>query len=103
VNKYRAKRTVVDGLTFDSRKEARRYGELKLLLQGRKITDLQLHPRFELRVNGHLIGHYTADFEYFADGKQVVEDVKSRATRTRDYVLRRKLMKALHGIEVMEV
>lgn len=102
-NKYGAKKTRVDGITFDSRREARRYQELQLLQRAGKIGDLQRQVRYELVVNGHKIGRYTADFVYWEYGEEIVEDVKSPATKkARDYVLRKKLMLAIHGISIRE-
>lgn len=104
MNKYRAKKTVVDGIKFDSKREARRYQELRLLERAGEIARLNLQVRYPLEVNGHKIGRYTADFVYCdSDGMLVVEDVKSPATKkARDYVLRKKLMLAIHGIEIRE-
>src|SRR5262245_45003992 len=102
-NKYGAVRTVVDGMTFHSRKEARRYQELRTLERAGKIDDLQCQVRHDLIVNGVKIGRYTSDFEYEEDGRHVVEDVKSPATKkARDYRLRKLLMLAIHGIEIRE-
>lgn len=105
-NKYRAKRTEIDGLEFDSKKEARRYGQLKLLEHAGRIKELELKPRYELAVNGVLIGRYTGDFRYLELVKDawllIVEDVKGYSRFARDYPLRKKLMKALHGIEIRE-
>ena len=57
------------------------------------IYDLEIHPVFPLLVNGIKIGRYTADFKYKnADGEEVVEDVKSKITKTRDYMLRKKIL-----------
>lgn len=57
------------------------------------IYDLETHPVFPLLVNGIKIGRYTADFKYKnADGEEVVEDVKSKITKTRDYMLRKKIL-----------
>lgn len=105
-NKYKAIRTVVDGITFDSKKEAKRYGELKLLQLAGKIQDLKAHPKYEMPCPhcGHGIPvKYTADFEYreFTGIRQapvnlVVEDVKSPATITPSYRIRRALMKYCH-------
>src|SRR5689334_11497635 len=104
-NKYRAKKTTIDGIKFDSLKEAMRYTELRSLYRAGKIGDLQCHVPYQLVVNGHKIGRYTADFVYWDHGisEEVVEDVKSPATKkARDYVLRKKLMLAIHGIEIRE-
>jgi hypothetical protein len=96
--------TDVDGYTFDSKKEARRYGELKLLARAGRIADLQIHPRFPLDVNGHPICRYEGDFAYTEDGARVVEDVKSAITRKHPvYRLKAKLFRALMGFEIREV
>lgn len=102
-NKFSARRTVVDGIRFDSAREARRYCELKALERGGQVRNLELQPRYPLLVNGVLIGHYRADFRYTEvhTGRVVVEDAKG--VRTRDYLLRKKLMRAVHGIDVREV
>lgn len=99
-NKYRAIKAVVDGITFDSKKEARRYGQLKLLARAGKISELKLQPRFDLIVNGCKCGFYKADFEYIEDGKRVVEDVKGM--KTPIYNLKKKLVKAIYGIDIFE-
>jgi hypothetical protein len=90
--KYRNIPTEVDGIKFASKKEARRYSELKLLVLGDMISDLETHPSFPLMVNGVNIGKYTADFRYKENGQEVVEDVKSTVTKTRDYRLRKKIL-----------
>jgi len=99
-NKFGNVRTVVDGRTFDSKKEARRYLELKRLQAAGAITALRLQVRFPLRVNGVAVGKYVADFVYVRDGRRVVEDVKG--VRTAVYKLKCKLMLAVHGIEILE-
>lgn len=104
--KYRNKPTVVDGHRFDSRKEARRYGELVLMQHAGEIYGLEVHPRFLLEIKGIYIGRYTGDFAYFPRQKfvKIVEDCKSEATkRIRDWPMRKRLMLAIHGIEVIEV
>ena len=106
--KYHAKKTELDGITFDSRKEAQRYAELKLLERSGAIHNLRRQVRYELipaqKKDGKTIEracHYIADFVYEENGKTVVEDVKGY--RTKEYVLKRKLMLQVHGIEVREV
>jgi len=104
MNKYNAQKTTIQGITFDSKKEASRYLVLLSREQAGEITDLQCQPRWPLVVNGVKVSRYTADFSYTTkDGEYIVEDVKSTATKTRAYVMRRKLMLALHGIEIREV
>lgn len=108
-HKYRNEKWEVDGKTFDSRREARRYQELRLMLRAGVITDLQLQVPFELipsqRVGGKVVERpvkYIADFVYTtADGVQVVEDTKG--VRTKEYIIKRKLMLYKYGIRVWEV
>lgn len=102
-NKYGAVKTVVDGIEFPSKREATRYRQLRTLLYAGKIQDLRMQVKYPLVVNNVKIGRYTSDFEYEENGKHVVEDVKSPATKkARDYVLRKKLMLAIHGIKIKE-
>lgn len=99
-------KTVVDGIEFSSKKEARRYGELQLLAKAGEIDGLSLQPKFPLKVNGSLVCSYIGDFQYWdrKTASDVVEDVKSEATRkNRAYRIKVKLLKALHGISVVEV
>lgn len=107
MNKYHAKKVTVDGIEFDSHKEANRYAELLLLQRAGKISDLHRREEFELipKCGKERAAKYHADFSYIdtATGKKVVEDVKSRATKTPDYILRRKLMNWRFGIEIQEV
>lgn len=101
-NKYSAIKTEVDGIIFDSKKESNRYVELRLRQRAGEIEGLRLKPSFDLIVNGELICKYVSDFLYFENGERIVEDVKSRATRTRAYSIKRKLMRAIYGIEIKE-
>ena len=98
--KYRNIKTTVDGITFDSKRESIRYCELKLLAKAKKIKNLRLQVPYVIRVNGEKICKYIADFVYVEDGQEIVEDVKGM--RTREYVLKRKLMKAVFGIDIRE-
>lgn len=107
-------------ITFDSQKEALRYDELLLMQQAGQIRDLRLQPQYTLQESyvtpeGERIRavRYVADFSYQerrlgAGGineswHKVVEDVKSTATRTREYELKRKMMMDLRGIRIREV
>jgi hypothetical protein len=102
-NKYGAIRTTVDGIEFPSKREAARYRELRLAERAGQIHDLRMQVKYPLVVNGVKIGRYTSDFNYMENGVEVVEDVKSPATKkARDYRLRKMLMLALHGIEIRE-
>ncbi len=102
-SKYGAVKTVVDGTTFDSKKEAARYSELKAMERAGKIRELQLQPRYELVVKNVRVCRYIADSRYYDCEKNrwVVEDVKG--LRTAVYKLKKKLMKALYGITITEV
>ncbi len=117
-SKYHAERTTVDGITFDSKKEAARYGELKLREKAGEIARLQLQRKFELcapktNLRGDVvdvgrmftIGHYVADFcydELAASGTQfVVEDAKG--VRTQVYALKKRWFESQYGITIREV
>lgn len=99
-SKYGAKKTVVDGITFASKAEARRYTQLKMMEQAGAIKALELQPAYELVVNGQLICKYVADFQYHENRQLVVEDVKG--FKTPEYKLKKKLLLALYGIEIRE-
>ena len=110
--KYRNAKTVVDGQTFDSRKEANRYYELRLMEKAGEISELRRQVTFVLIPAQFVAGmhaeravKYVADFVYVdnATGKTVVEDVKSKATRTPEYVIKRKLMLYRYEIQIREV
>lgn len=107
MNKYRNKKVVIDGYKFDSKAEGDRYLELKLMLRAGVIKDLQMQVPFELipKQQGERACTYKADFVYtdVATGKQVVEDVKSEATKTPEYKIKKKLMLWVHGIKVVEI
>lgn len=111
-SKYGSKKVVVDGITFDSRKEARRYSELLLLERAGAIRGLQRQVKFELipsqRIAGKVVERactYIADFTFQEktgnEWKTVVEDTKG--FRTKDYIIKRKLMLQVHGILIREV
>jgi hypothetical protein len=101
--KYHNQKTLLQGIQFDSRKEAARYQELMLLERAKVICHLELQPRYNLIVNGCKLGFYKADFRYevSATGEEIVEDVKG--VRTAVYCLKKKLVKALYGVEITEV
>lgn len=103
-SKYRAQKVQVDGITFDSKKEARRYCELRLLERAGEIRDLELQKKYELipKQGKERPVHYIADFVYKdKKGAEVVEDTKG--VRTPDYIIKRKLMLWVHGITIHEV
>jgi hypothetical protein len=103
--KYGNRRKIVNGIEFDSAKEAARYMELQFMRKAGLITDLRVHPVYEIVVCGALVCRVEPDFDYrqVEGGELVVEDVKSEPTKTPAYRLKRKLMKAVHGIEVREI
>jgi hypothetical protein len=104
MRKYRNQPVEIDGIRFDSKAEARRYGELKLLESAGAISRLEHHPVFLLEEGfrddtGKRWGpiRYEADFEYRENGRHVVEDVKGgRATQTQVFKLKAKLFRKRH-------
>ena len=108
-NKYHNKKAIVDDIKFDSKKEAKRYNELKLLEKADIIKNLQRQVKFELqpsfKYNNKTIRaiNYIADFVYEKDGKQIVEDVKSEATRKdKVYTIKKKMLLYIFNIEIQE-
>jgi hypothetical protein len=101
-SKYRNKPVTVDGIRFASKREAKRWGELRLFERNRDLMDLQRQVRFRLVVNGIHIADYVADFTYrLGLGKDpCVEDCKG--FRTREYKIKKRLMKACYGIDILE-
>ena len=92
-NKYHAKKQYYKGMRFDSKKEFQRYLILEKMEKQRMIFNLEIHPQFPLIVNGTKIGRYTADFKYKTrKGETIIEDVKSKITKTRDYIFRKKIL-----------
>ena len=108
MSKYGNKQVQVGGKVFDSRKEACRYTDLRLMEKAGIITDLKTQVPFVLipaqrDENGKMIERpviYYADFTYWKDGKYIVEDTKGY--RTDVYKIKRKLMLQVHGIRVLE-
>lgn len=123
-SKYGSRKVTVDGITFDSKKEAVRYRQLKLLERAGEISDLRLQVKYvlipaqrelcnDIYTRGAKKGcfkpgkllekecSYVADFVYIHDGKIVVEDTKG--FRTEAYKIKRKLMLHIHGIRIKEV
>lgn len=107
-SKYHARKTVVDGITFDSKKEAKRYGELKLMERAGAIKDLQRQVRYELIPAFNVDGKhyrptgYVADFVYTdcKTGEKIVEDCKEY--RTDVYRLKAKLFAHKFGVAILE-
>ena len=122
MRKYRNRKTTVDGIVFDSMHEARRYRDLSLLQRAGEITDLELQKEYELipaqyetfpryGAKGQRITDgkrciekpvkYKADFVYKVNGVDIVEDAKG--VKTKDYIIKRKLMLYVHGLKIKEV
>lgn len=99
MSKYRAKPEIVDNIRFASQKEARRYRELRLLERSGEIGFLELQPRFDFDINGVKLGFYKADFRYIQNGIKITEDSKGFSTPV--FKLKRKLLKALHGVDLL--
>lgn len=108
-SKYHAKKTTVDGITFDSKKEARRWQELKMLEKAGVISDLQRQVKYELipaqrdPETGKVVERactYYADFVYKEGDKKVIEDTKG--VRTAEYKIKRKLVLQKYGIRIRE-
>lgn len=102
-SKFGAKKTVVDGITFDSKWESERYGQLKAMERGGIVTDLELQVKYDIVINDIKICKYIADFVYkeeSPDGKikEIVEDAKG--FETPEFKLKKKLMKAVHNIDI---
>lgn len=108
-NKFKNKKTKVDGITFDSQKEAKRYLELKLLLKTGEISELKLQPIYLLQDKFRLDGKgiraikYIADFEYIDNktGKVIVEDVKG--IKTDVYKIKKKLFQKRYGKDIKAI
>lgn len=118
-NKYRNHKTIIDGIEFASRKEADRYRELKILETAGQISGLKCQEKFILipaQREPDIVGvrggikkgktiekecAYIADFVYTEDGQTIVEDTKG--FRTKDYIIKRKLMLYFYGIKIREI
>ena len=99
-SKYKAIKTEVDGIVFDSKKEAKRYQELRLLERAGEISNLELQPKYVITINGQKVCTYVGDFRYFTNSKRVVEDCKG--FRTPVYRLKRKLLSIVYNVTVLE-
>ena len=112
-NKYHNRKVIVDGLKFDSVKEAKRWRELCLLYRAGEIGEVERQVEFVLiptqrtrttdgKTKTERAVKYRADFVYLdKNGRQVVEDVKG--VRTKEYIIKRKLLLFLRGIAIKEV
>lgn len=100
-SKYKNVKCTADGFKFDSKAERDRYYELKILQMANEIRDLRLQVKFPIEVAGKKICNYIADFTYYdKEGFYIVEDKKG--FRTTLYNMKKKLLKAVHGIDIKE-
>lgn len=109
-NKYSNTKITIDGETFDSKKEYRRYCELKLLERAGEIRNLERQVKYVLipsqRIDGKVVERecsYIADFKYqdARSGELIIEDTKG--VKTKDYIIKRKLMLSVYGIKIQEI
>jgi len=109
-NKYHAIKTQIDNIKFPSLKEANRYAELMLEQKAGLIFDLRLQVNFTLQ-EGYTTSTgkrvrpivYKADFTYWRNEQYIVEDAKSSPTKTKTYIIKRKLLQDKFGITITEV
>lgn len=100
-NKYGARKTVLDGITFDSRAEANYYAKLKLRERAGEVGGVELQPRFKLLgPKGELICTYIADFAFWDHHEDRFRVVDVKGVETAVFKLKRKMMRILKGIEV---
>lgn len=99
-NKYLNKKVIVDGILFDSKKEAGAYSVLKLLEKQGIISDLELQPKYELLVNDIKIGIYIADFKFYDKKKKRWRVTDVKGIQTKIFRRNKKHLKAQYGIDV---
>ena len=103
--KYKNVKTFLNGITFDSKKEAGYYGILRLKEKAKLIDRFEMQVKYDLIVNGVKIGFYKADFVTYKDG-QVLEviDVKSEMTKKLPvYRIKKKMIKAIYNFDIVEI
>ena len=107
-NKYRAIKTQINDIVFDSRKEAQHYQKLQLMKQTGAVLKFETHKKFPLVVNGKNCGNYIADFvEHYPDGKVIVRDIKGFDRKTNSYRqtplfrFKKKVFEALYGTKII--
>lgn len=105
-HKYGAVRTEIDGITFDSKREARRYVQLKQMELAGIIQNLEINAKLSVKIefvferDGVKFGSYQPDFRYLENGQTIIEDAKGK--KTKAYINKRRLMKELYGIHIRE-
>ena len=100
-SKYGNKKVAIDGIKFDSKREAQRYGALQLMLKAGLISNLRMQVPYQIVINGKKCFKYLADFVYDDGGKEIIEDVKG--FRTPLYRLKKKIVEAWFGVVIVEV
>jgi hypothetical protein len=96
LNKFRAKKTALNGLIFDSQLEARRFGELSLMQKAGAIRNLERQVPFQLSVNSVKVCKMIVDHVFFEGNTRVLEETKSKPTKTPVYRLKVRLLKAIY-------
>lgn len=99
-NKYNAKRTLVDGIWFDSKAEASYYAALKLRERAGEVSDVEMQRPYELTIGGHLIATYRADFVFWDHQAKRRRVIDVKGVETAVFRLKKKMMRACHGIIV---
>lgn len=99
-SKYKNKKTVFDGITFDSKKEAGYYGKLVLLKKSGEISDFKMQVRFPLKIKNKLICTYIADFVTYGKYGEILEVIDVKGVILPLFRIKYKLMEAIHGITV---
>lgn len=98
--KYRNEPIVIDGIRFDSKREGAFYAELKLREKAGEVAEVELQKPFVLTIKGVLIGTYRCDFAFFDNARRCYRVVDIKGVVTREFQRTRRLMRALHGIEI---
>lgn len=105
-NKYGAVKTEIDGITFDSKREGRRYIQLKRMELAGLINNLEVNANLSPKIefvferDGIKFGSYQPDFKYHENGNEIIEDAKGK--KTKAYITKRRLMKEMYGISIRE-
>lgn len=109
MNKFGAKKTTINGIEFDSKKEAVYYSGLQTLRlaqhDNNRVVDIELQPRYDIVINDKKIGFYKADFKVtYADKRIEIIDVKGlkKGSAYQLFRLKKKLVEALYNIEIIE-
>lgn len=98
--KYNNQKTIVNGIIFSSKREAKRYWELELLKRAGEISDLELQCKLPVLINNKKVFTYVADFVYTEEGIKIIEDCKG--FRTAVYKIKKKAIEAYYGITIKE-